>query len=33
MARKRLGVWVLIGLTILIFLTYFLKQAYWKDVH
>lgn len=32
-ARKRLGVWVLIGLTILIFLTYFLKQAYWKDVH
>jgi ubiquinol-cytochrome c reductase cytochrome c1 subunit len=33
MARKRLGIWVLIGLTVLIFLTYFLKQAYWKDVH
>jgi ubiquinol-cytochrome c reductase cytochrome c1 subunit len=31
--RKRLGVWVLFGLTILIFLSYFLKQAYWKDVH
>jgi ubiquinol-cytochrome c reductase cytochrome c1 subunit len=31
--RKRLGVWVLFGLTILIFLTYFLKQTYWKDVH
>jgi ubiquinol-cytochrome c reductase cytochrome c1 subunit len=33
MARKRLGIWVLIGLTVLIFLAYFLKQAYWKDVH
>jgi ubiquinol-cytochrome c reductase cytochrome c1 subunit len=33
MARKRLGMWVLIGLTVLIFLAYFLKQAYWKDVH
>jgi len=31
--RKRLGVWVLFALVILIFLTYFLKQAYWKDVH
>jgi ubiquinol-cytochrome c reductase cytochrome c1 subunit len=31
--RKRLGVWVLFGLVILIFLTYFLKQAYWKNVH
>jgi ubiquinol-cytochrome c reductase cytochrome c1 subunit len=33
LARKRLGIWVLIGLTVLIFLAYFLKQAYWKDVH
>jgi ubiquinol-cytochrome c reductase cytochrome c1 subunit len=33
MARKRLGVWVLFALTVLIFLTYFLKRAYWKDVH
>jgi ubiquinol-cytochrome c reductase cytochrome c1 subunit len=33
MARKRLGYWVLIGLTALIFLAYFLKRAYWKDVH
>jgi ubiquinol-cytochrome c reductase cytochrome c1 subunit len=33
MARKRLGIWVLIGLTVLIFLTYLLKQAYWKNVH
>jgi len=33
MARKRLGIWVLIGLAFLILLTYFLKQAYWKDVH
>jgi ubiquinol-cytochrome c reductase cytochrome c1 subunit len=33
MARKRLGYWVLIGLTVLIFLAYFLKRAYWKDVH
>jgi ubiquinol-cytochrome c reductase cytochrome c1 subunit len=33
MARKRLGVWVLFGLVVLIFLTYFLKRAYWKDVH
>jgi len=33
MARKRLGIWVLIGLVVLIFLAYFLKQAYWKDVH
>jgi ubiquinol-cytochrome c reductase cytochrome c1 subunit len=31
--RKRLGVWVLFGLTVLVFLTYFLKQAYWKNVH
>jgi ubiquinol-cytochrome c reductase cytochrome c1 subunit len=31
--RKRLGVWVLFALVILIFLTYFLKQAYWKNVH
>ena len=33
MTRKRVGIWVLIGLTVLIFLTYFLKQAYWKGVH
>lgn len=33
MTRKRLGVWVLFGLVVLIFLTYFLKRAYWKDVH
>jgi len=31
--RKRLGVWVLFGLTVLVFLTYFLKLAYWKNVH
>ena len=33
LARKRLGIWVLISVAVLIFLTYFLKQAYWKDVH
>jgi ubiquinol-cytochrome c reductase cytochrome c1 subunit len=33
MARKRLGYWVLIGLAVLTFLAYFLKRAYWKDVH
>ena len=31
--RKRLGVWVLFGLTVLVFLTYFLKLTYWKSVH
>ncbi len=31
--RKRLGVWVLFGLTVLVFLTYFLKLVYWKNVH
>ena len=31
--RKRLGIWVLFGLTVLVFLTYFLKLAYWKNVH
>jgi ubiquinol-cytochrome c reductase cytochrome c1 subunit len=31
--RQRLGVWVLFALIVLIFLTYFLKQAYWKNVH
>ncbi len=31
--RKLVGIWVLIGLTVLIFLAYFLKRAYWKDVH
>ncbi|MGH8681949.1 MAG: cytochrome c1 [Burkholderiales bacterium] len=31
--RRRLGVWVLFGLAVLVFLTYFLKQAYWKNVH
>jgi ubiquinol-cytochrome c reductase cytochrome c1 subunit len=33
LARKRIGIWVLIALTVLIFLAYFLKRAYWKDVH
>jgi len=31
--RKRIGIWVLFGLTVLVFLTYFLKRAYWKNVH
>jgi ubiquinol-cytochrome c reductase cytochrome c1 subunit len=31
--RKRLGVWVLFALTVLVFLTYFLKLVYWKNVH
>jgi ubiquinol-cytochrome c reductase cytochrome c1 subunit len=31
--RKRLGVWVLFGLTVLVFLSYFLKLVYWKNVH
>jgi ubiquinol-cytochrome c reductase cytochrome c1 subunit len=31
--RKRLGVWVLFGVVVLVFLSYFLKQAYWKNVH
>jgi len=31
--RKRVGIWVLIGLALLAFLTYFLKRAYWKNVH
>jgi ubiquinol-cytochrome c reductase cytochrome c1 subunit len=31
--RKRLGVWVLFALAVLVFLTYFLKLAYWKNVH
>jgi len=31
--RKRVGIWVLFGLVVLVFLTYFLKRAYWKDVH
>jgi len=33
LARKRLGVWVLFGLAVLIFFAYSLKLAYWKDVH
>ena len=33
LARKQLGVWVLFGVAVLIFVTYLLKQAYWKDVH
>jgi ubiquinol-cytochrome c reductase cytochrome c1 subunit len=33
LARKRLGVWVLFALTILVFMTYFLYKSYWKDVH
>jgi len=31
--RRRLGIWVLFALVVLVFLTYFLKRAYWKDVH
>jgi ubiquinol-cytochrome c reductase cytochrome c1 subunit len=33
LARKRIGVWVLFALTILVFMTYFLYKSYWKDVH
>jgi ubiquinol-cytochrome c reductase cytochrome c1 subunit len=33
MTRKRVGMWVLIALTVLAFLTYFLKRSYWKNVH
>ena len=32
-ARKRLGVFVLLGLFLLFILTYALKGEYWKDVH
>ena len=32
-ARKRLGVFVLLGLLLLFILTYALKREYWKDVH
>jgi ubiquinol-cytochrome c reductase cytochrome c1 subunit len=32
-ARKRLGVWVLFGLTILIFMTWLLYKSYWKELH
>ena len=32
-ARKRLGVMVLMFLGLLIALTYFLKKEFWKDVH
>jgi ubiquinol-cytochrome c reductase cytochrome c1 subunit len=31
-ARKRLGVWVLIFLSILLVFTYLLKREYWKDI-
>jgi ubiquinol-cytochrome c reductase cytochrome c1 subunit len=31
--RRRIGVWVLFGTTVLIFLTYFLYKAFWKNVH
>lgn len=31
--RRRVGVWVLFGITVLIFLTYFLYKSFWKDVH
>ena len=31
--RKRLGVWVLLFLTILLVFTYLLKKEYWKDIH
>jgi ubiquinol-cytochrome c reductase cytochrome c1 subunit len=33
MARKQVGVWVLFALTVLILITYLLKQTYWKSVH
>jgi ubiquinol-cytochrome c reductase cytochrome c1 subunit len=33
LARKRLGVWVLFALTVLVFMTYFLYKSYWKNVH
>jgi ubiquinol-cytochrome c reductase cytochrome c1 subunit len=33
LARKQLGVWVLYALTILVFMTYFLYKAFWKNVH
>lgn len=32
-ARKRLGVWVLFALTILIFMTWLLYKSYWKELH
>jgi ubiquinol-cytochrome c reductase cytochrome c1 subunit len=31
--RKMIGVWVLIVLSLLYVLAFFLKKAYWKDVH
>jgi ubiquinol-cytochrome c reductase cytochrome c1 subunit len=31
--RKRLGVWVLLFLSILLVVTYLLKKEYWKDIH
>jgi ubiquinol-cytochrome c reductase cytochrome c1 subunit len=31
--RKRLGVWVLLFLAILLVVSYLLKKEYWKDVH
>ena len=32
-ARKRLGGFVLLGLLLLLILTYALNREYWKDVH
>ena len=32
-ARKRLGVWVLFGLVVLIALTWLLYKSYWKELH
>jgi len=32
-SRKRLGVFVLIGLLVLLVLSYALKRDYWKDIH
>jgi ubiquinol-cytochrome c reductase cytochrome c1 subunit len=33
MERKRLGVWVLLFITVFFVLAYLLKKEYWKDVH
>jgi len=33
LARKRLGVWVLFGLIVLIALTWLLYKSYWKELH
>ncbi|MBF0219349.1 MAG: cytochrome c1 [Gammaproteobacteria bacterium] len=33
MERKRLGVWVILFLSIFFVLAYFMKREYWKDIH